>query len=203
VQVDGGALLCAPCSTMYPIVDGLPILLCYATPMHATFAERHASALASLPAFRLPDGAPAAGEEAVMRSFSKEWLDYDYDGVIWEMNYEDHERRFLEEMGPALRSDPPPRFLEVGCGLGITTFLALKNGAADAVGLDLSLAVWKASRHYHENPFLHFVQASAFALPFRKASYEVVYSRGVLHHTYSTERAFASIAPVCRPGGTL
>jgi len=202
-HVESGALLCEPCAAMYPVLDGLPILLGYATPMHATFVDRHREQLQQLGDYGFAHEEPVAGERAVMRSFSKEWLDYDYDGVIWEMNYEDHEQRFLKEIGGALARAAAPRFLEVGCGLGITTYLAQKNGAADAVGVDLSLAVWKASRHYRDNPFLHFVQASAFALPFAAASFDLVYSRGVLHHTYSTRHAFASIAPLCRPGGMV
>lgn len=202
--VESGALLCTPCRAMFPIVDGLPVLLCYTTPVHAEFTRRHAQeGLARHAAHRFPERAPADGEREVMNSFSREWLDYHYDGVIWEMSYADHERRFLSEMGPALREGAPQSFLEVGCGLGITTWLAHKNAGVDAVGLDLSLAVWKASRHYRENPFLHFVEASVFALPFAPRSFDLVYSRGVLHHTFSTERAFEQVAPLCRPGGTL
>jgi ubiquinone/menaquinone biosynthesis C-methylase UbiE/uncharacterized protein YbaR (Trm112 family) len=202
--IEAGVLTCTPCSAMFPIIDGLPILLCYSTPMHAEFMRRHAAnGLARHGAFQFLEHAPADGERAVMNSFSREWLDYDYDGVIWEMNYEDHERRFLREMGDALIDGTPRNFLEVGCGLGITTFLAHKNAGVDAVGLDLSLAVWKASRHYRDNPFLHFVEASVFALPFGERSFDLIYSRGVLHHTVSTERAFRHVAPLCRPGGTV
>ena len=202
--VESGLLLCDACGAMFPVIDGLPILLCYTTPMHATFVERHrGGALEPYADYRFPDREPANGERAVMRSFSKEWLEYDYDGVIWEMSYDDHERRFLKEIGPALTARGPRDFLEVGCGLGITTYLAHKNSGGDAVGVDLSLAVWKACRHYRDNPFLHFVEASAFAMPFAKGSFDLIYSRGVLHHTYSTEKAFESMAPLCRPGGTL
>jgi len=202
--VESGLLVCKPCQVKFPVIDGLPILLCYTTPMHATFDERYAARPQTrFAGYAFPEREPISGERAVMRSFSKEWLDYDYDGVIWEMSYDDHERRFLSEIGAAMTERQGQRFLEVGCGLGITTFLAHRNLGGDAVGLDLSLAVWKACRHYRDNPFLHFVQASAFAMPFAKASFDLIYSRGVLHHTYSTERAFESTAPLCRPGGTL
>jgi len=202
--VESGVLLCSACRAMFPIVDGLPILLCYTTPMHSLFRERHSDRdLSPYAAYRFLEGEPASGERAVMDSFSKEWLDYDYDGVIWEMSYHDHELRFLKEVGSTISDRETRRFLEVGCGLGITTYLAHKNSGADAVGLDLSLAVWKAGRHYRSNPFLHFVEASVFALPFAPESFDLVYSRGVLHHTISTEKAFESIAPLCRRGGTV
>lgn len=202
--VESGVLLCQPCRSMFPIFDGLPILLCYPTMMHAEFVRRHSGkGLERHASYRFPEREPADGERAVMNSFSKEWLEYDYDGVIWEMSYEDHERRFRQEMGPALTDGTARNFLEVGCGLGITTWLANKNGQLDAIGLDLSLAVWKASRHYRANAFLHFVEASVFALPFAPSAFDLIYSRGVLHHTLSTQRAFEQVAPLCRPGGTF
>lgn len=202
--IDSGLLLCAPCKAMYPVMDGLPILLCYTTPVHAQFLQRHAGrTLEPYSGYSFVETEPASGERLVMNSFSKEWLDYDYDGVIWEMSYDEHETRFLKEMGPALREPGLCNFLEVGCGLGITTYLAHKNSGGDAVGLDLSLAVWKACRHYRQNPFLHFVEASVFAMPFPPASFDLIYSRGVLHHTVSTQRAFDSVARLCRPGGTV
>jgi SAM-dependent methyltransferase/uncharacterized protein YbaR (Trm112 family) len=200
--VDFGVLMCTACAVRYPIYEGLPVLLPYTTGLHDTFAGRFARELEALPDFRFPNREPVPGERFVQSSFSTEWLAYDFDGVIWEMDYSDHERRFLLELG-----DHRPRrrcgtFLEAGCGIGITTALAQKNFGVDAVGVDLSLAALRATANHRTNPFLHFVQASVFYLPFAHETFDTIYSRGVLHHTYSTGRAFASLAGYCRPGGT-
>jgi len=202
--IDEGVLLCSRCAVMFPIVSGLPVLLPYTTPLHWYFKEQCFSGHAKpYPGYRFPSREPVSGERLVMKSFSKEWLDYDYDGVIWEMSYEEHEKRFLQEIGPALTEGNATTFLEIGCGLGITTYLAHKNAHVDAVGLDLSLAVSRASQHYRSNPFLHFVQASVFAIPLRKGIFDVTYSRGVLHHTYSTHEAFRAVVPHCRRSGVF
>jgi SAM-dependent methyltransferase len=203
-RVEAGAFLCHSCRTIFPILNGLPILLTYQTGAHAVFAEKYQRKLAAVARdYHFPNETPAIGEEAVRESFSEEWQSYDYDGVIWELNYPDHESRLLSEIGPIAAPNRIQRFLEVGCGVGLTTLHAQRNFGVDAVGMDLSSAPGKATAKFRGNPFLHFLQASVFALPFRPQTFDLVYSRGVLHHTFSTEEAFRRIAPLCRRGGTL
>lgn len=196
-----GCLTCAPCRLLYPIVDGLPVLLLYPTPAAAMWRGRFSEQLTSLRQFEIPVGAPPPGEEFVQRSFSREWDAYDYDGVMWDLSYADHELRFLAECGDeALAQARNELFVEIGCGLGVTTMLAQKHLSGDAIGVDLGAAAARATHHFRSNPRLHFVQASAFALPLRRASAALVYSHGVLHHTYSTEEAVTRAARLCRPG---
>jgi len=203
--IDSGVLSCGNCRTWYPIVRGVPVMLPYATRVHREFETLHREELnAHAPACSYASGRAVPGEELVLRSFSTEWLHYDFDGVIWEMQYEDHEKRFLQEMRNYVpRRDRPGRFLELGCGLGITTRMAQKNFGGEAVGVDLSEAAWRAAASNRENRSLHFVQASVFALPFEPHMFDTVYTRGVLHHTYSTREAFHALARMCRPGGAL
>jgi SAM-dependent methyltransferase len=47
------------------------------------------------------------------------------------------------------------------------------------------------------------VVASLFHLPFAEASFDLVYSQGVLHHTYSTYEAFRNGTRYVRPGGQI
>lgn len=201
--VESGLLSCGSCEVAFPVFKGLPVLLPYRTPLNAEFASAFAAALTDVRAFPFADCEPVEGERFVLSSFSTEWLAYHFDGVIWEMDYADHEKRFLAELG-GLRPEPgrKGRFLELGCGIGITTEMAERNFGVDAVGVDLSLASLRATARHKTNPFLHFVQGSVFYLPFEPGTFDTVYSRGVLHHTYSTERAFAALAPHARAGGT-
>ena len=200
--VDAGMLLCAGCKALYPIAHGLPVLLPYRTPLHEEFSLKYEARIRHLGNdWRFPARDPVPGERFVLRSFSTEWLEYDYDGVIWEMDYADHEQRFLAELGPFRPDDADGSFLEMGCGIGLTTFLAQRNFDVDAVGVDLSLAALRAAMRYRSNPFLHFVQGSVFYLPFAAETFDTVYSRGVLHHTYSTHEAFDLLAKHCKRGG--
>jgi SAM-dependent methyltransferase/uncharacterized protein YbaR (Trm112 family) len=200
--VESGLVSCATCALAFPIFKGVPVLLPYETSLHTAFAAEFEQKLTTAHAHPFARREPVDGERFVLSSFSTEWLAYDFDGVIWEMDYADHERRFLAELGghrPA--AGRHGTFLELGCGIGITTHLAQRNFGVDAVGVDLSLAVLPATARYKDNPFLHFVQGSVFYLPFSPGSFDTVYSRGVLHHTYDTAAAFRALARHARTGG--
>lgn len=202
--VDSGLLVCHDCKMWFPVARGLPVLLPYALPLHNEFSAAHRSELSRLgPGYQSPCKEPAKGERFILDSFSQEWEDYHYDGVLWDQSYDELESTFLHELGCDPAQEQGSSYLEIGCGIGVATYLAQKNFKGDAVGVDLSLASMKASQHYSKNPFLHFVQASAFYMPFRERSFDVVYSRGVLMFTYSTREAFRAIATYCRPGGRL
>lgn len=200
--VDAGLFTCHACRLWYPVLHGLPVLLPYSTPVHDEFLARYGQYVSRLGSgYDRPHQKPPAGEAFVQRSFSKEWLEYEYDGVLWAWTYAERESLFLAEMGREPPANVPGRFLEVGCGLGVVTEFAARHFPVDAVGVDLSLAAMRAARHYRDHPFLHFVQASLWRLPFAARSFDMVYSHGVLHHTWSTENAFTGIAHCCRPGG--
>jgi ubiquinone/menaquinone biosynthesis C-methylase UbiE/uncharacterized protein YbaR (Trm112 family) len=188
---EAGLLLCESCRLCFPIYEGLPVLLPYATDLHARF--RHSV----LSGYSWPSEQPAPGEEFVRRSFSREWLEYDYDGVMWDLSYDDHRARLYAELGLSSIATGST-FLEVGCGLGMSTAYAQEALQGDAIGVDLSLASLSATRHFVNNPRLHFLQASVFALPFRERSIDVTYSHGVLHHTFSTRAAFLEMAKRCK-----
>jgi SAM-dependent methyltransferase/uncharacterized protein YbaR (Trm112 family) len=202
VYVDSGMLLCNQCKYWFPIRYGMPVLLPFETPLFQEFREKHKEMISeNARGYTPPKESSRPGEEFVLRSFSKEWLKYDYDGVLWGWSYEDREETLLIEMGVGKGQAKGVRFLDVGCGLGVTTWIAERNYCVDAVGIDLSLAVLKASEHYKKNPFLHFAQASLFKLPIKEDVFDLVYAHGVLHHTYSTREAMEAIATCCTPGG--
>lgn len=94
------------------------------------------------------------------------------------------------------------RVLEIGVGAG-TDFVQWVRAGADATGVDLTDAGVALTR---ERLALEGLQArvevaDAEALPFADASFDLVYSYGVLHHSPDTPRAIAEVRRVLRPGG--
>jgi len=99
---------------------------------------------------------------------------------------------------------PDRDLLEIGCGLG-TDLSQFACGGARVTGLDLTVrSVGLAARRFAtEGREGRFLVGDAENLPFPDASFDVVYSFGVLHHTPEPPRAFAEIRRVLRPGGEL
>lgn len=91
--------------------------------------------------------------------------------------------------------------LDVGCGMGRFADVATRWGA-QVVGIDLSAAAEVAARNLEGRQFIA-LQADVFALPFAPASFDFIYSIGVLHHTPNCEQAVRALPQYLKPGGTL
>ncbi len=94
------------------------------------------------------------------------------------------------------------KVLEVGCGLG-TDGAQFARCGAQYTGVDLTEAAVELARSRFETFGLpgRFQTADAEDLDFPAATFDLVYSHGVLHHTPDTQRAVNEIHRVLRPGG--
>jgi len=93
--------------------------------------------------------------------------------------------------------------LEVGCGIA-TDGARFAEAGARYCGLDFAGPALELARRrfaLFELPG-SFVEADATELPFPDASFDLVYSHGVIHHIRDTERAIDEFHRVLRPGGT-
>jgi 2-polyprenyl-3-methyl-5-hydroxy-6-metoxy-1,4-benzoquinol methylase len=94
--------------------------------------------------------------------------------------------------------------LDVGCGSGIATQLLAEAGA-NVTAIDLTpWAVDTTRRRLAAFELAADVrQADAEQLPFADASFDLVFSWGVIHHSSDMDRALAELVRTCRPGGQL
>ena len=94
------------------------------------------------------------------------------------------------------------RLLEVGCGMG-TDLLQFARGGARCVGIDLTPRSIEITRHRFRlyGAEGDFMISDGEHLPFHDASFDVVYSNGVLHHTPDTEGAVREVHRVLKSGG--
>jgi ubiquinone/menaquinone biosynthesis C-methylase UbiE len=96
------------------------------------------------------------------------------------------------------------RVLEIGVGLG-TDFVRFARAGAVVSGVDLTEHAVELVRRRLELEGLEgeVHVADAESLPFEDASFDRVYSWGVLHHTPDTVRSVREAIRVVRPGGDL
>ena len=101
------------------------------------------------------------------------------------------------------------RVLEIGCGIGTDTINFARHGAA-VTAVDLSEKSLAVARQRAEvfglSDRVNFVRADAEELDralHSAASYDLVYSFGVIHHTPNPDRVLEQIRKQLKPGGEL
>lgn len=127
------------------------------------------------------------------------------------------ERRFLAEAWFAQAPGAPPfsglipfgelvgkDVLEIGCGTGVHARLLAEAGARVSA-VDLTPTAVELTKRRLELAGLEadVREADAEALPYPDASFDFVWSWGVIHHSEHTDRVIGEIARVLRPGGRL
>jgi SAM-dependent methyltransferase len=97
------------------------------------------------------------------------------------------------------------RIVEIGCGTGqMCVYLARADRVI--IGADLtraSLRLGAAAARRFGLDRVQFVETDLQRPGIKKASFDVVYSSGVVHHTPNPRAAFARVAALVRPGGTM
>jgi SAM-dependent methyltransferase len=93
--------------------------------------------------------------------------------------------------------------LEAGCGIG-TDGARFAAAGARYTGLDFSSAALDlAARRFTQGRLEgRLIEGSVTELPLPDASFDLVYSHGVLHHVPDAARAIRELHRVLRPGGT-
>jgi len=204
-----GVLLCAACKAWYPVSSYIPVMLTFETPFHRYFMQQHAEQLCSLAeyaAYRIPYGQPRPGERSIQDTFTDEWdtvqgneLSFGYTMDDLRALYEQVQLKWLASPGIEITS-----VLSVGCGLGREAIVLQDvTECKELFAVDLNFALLKSGEPNKERTNLHFVIASLYSLPFKAGIFDLVYSQGVLHHTFSPSAAFKAIADYVRHGGHL
>ncbi len=179
---DGAGLSCSGCGHRFEVTDGIPLLF-------------------------WPNQWEGAGEDVTdaVKLFYEEtpfpnYDDFDSVGSLIEKARQGRFAKLLDDQVP-----PGTRILECGCGTGqLTNFLSIANRTV--FGTDICLNSLKLGRGFQRKNRLanaHFLQMNLFRPVFKPASFDLVVSSGVLHHTSDPFRAFQSISKLVKPNGYL
>lgn len=92
--------------------------------------------------------------------------------------------------------------LDAGCGMGRFAEVASRWGAK-VVAIDLSRAAEVAAQNLADRDNVWVCRADLRRLPFALASFDYIYSVGVLHHTPNCEESFKGLLPYLKPDGSI
>lgn len=135
-------------------------------------------------------------KERTRRSFGYQWTVF---GEMVEQFAEDF-LNYIHPISPDFFAGK--RGLDAGCGFGRHIVHAARFGAS-MVGLDFSRAIERARQITNAVDGVRLVQGDVLQPPFRRGSFDFVYSIGVLHHLPDPEAGFRSLLPLVRPGGAI
>lgn len=181
-QAEPAGLSCASCRRTFGVEAGVPLLF-------------------------LPnewDGAPDV--TARIRSFYEQTPFPDYDDLDSTASLKEKARlglfaRMLDDQIPA-----GARIFDAGCGTGqLGNFLAL-SPERTVVAADLCLGSLRLAHEFKVRNRIDgvtFAQMNLFRPAVRPASFDLVISNGVLHHTSAPQRGFRALARIVRPGGFI
>ena len=170
------ALRCTACERVYPIVEGIPLLL-PAGAVAQVEADEHAYAAGD---------AYACGAEA-----NRAWLEIG----LWKR----------DRVAKLLRRNVPRASIDVGCGdWGVHHDVFSAVGTEVTVAGDVSLKLVRHARDHATAPHrVHYLVFSAEALPFADGVFDLAYCSEVLEHLEHPEHALAEIARVARGGRAI
>ena len=180
IEICPEGLRCPQTGELYPLLHGIPSLY------HPTMGE-------------------GADVTARVRSFYEKNPFPGYEGVeeFGELVNKGNKNPFSVQLLDAIGHNK--RVLECGCGTGqLSHFLQLNNN--HVLGIDISLgSLGLALEHKKHNQLVRssFCQMNIFDLAIKDASFDVVISHGVLHHTYDARAAFAQIVRKAKSGGFI
>ncbi len=141
-------------------------------------------------------GIPRFTQSQHLASFGRQWTRY-------EVAHDDEDRAtFQAKTGMSLDELKGLCILDAGCGGGRYAKVAGEAGAI-VVGIDHTEAVEKAASVCEHLPNVHFAQADLKRLPLVPATFDAVFSIGVMHHDANTRQLFDSVARMVKPEGRM
>lgn len=180
-QVDGeileGALSCRCCGASFPITRGIPRFV-------ARLGER----------------------QQIAESFGFQWKVRSQGrfeaGTLYGLSEDDELDAFFRALDIAPTDLKGRTILDAGCGDGFLVRLLAKF-PVHVVGVDINTSIDRTYEACRGFPNISVIEADLLYPPLRGATFDVVWSEGVIVCTPDPRAAFASLARLVRPGGRL
>lgn len=110
---------------------------------------------------------------------------------------------WLDQMGKVLAGSLPDQVADIGCGGGIYSRGWKALGAKSVVGIDFSQQMIDDARASTIDPDINFHVGSAYETGLAADTYDIVFSRAVIHHLNDLVNAMREAFRIARPGGMV
>jgi SAM-dependent methyltransferase/uncharacterized protein YbaR (Trm112 family) len=204
-----GVVRCRHCGRWYPVINRVPRMLPaeMLAEQFGSFSNEFQSQLADLGCAVTADSASvsAGGSHKQQTSdlFGFEWKQFDRFGWDDSSYSMDNEERVFPHKTLFRPEDLKGRLvLDAGSGNGRYSFIAAKYGA-HVIGVDFSSAVEVAAANTRDIDQIQIVQADVFRLPFPTATFDMIFSIGVLMHTGDASGAVRALVRHLKKGGEI
>ena len=173
-----GSLSCTSCNSIYPIKNGVPLLIA---------------------------GQVNSTVDLNRKNFAAEWI-YFTSKIDKDLAKGELESCFYDFV--KFKDLENKIVLDAGCGGGRFSYVAASESKAkELFGVDLSNAVFSAFKSTKELDNVTIIQADITNLPFKsssdKKSFDFIYSVGVLHHLPSPVQGFNSLTKHLKHEGKI
>jgi SAM-dependent methyltransferase len=203
-DVKEGVLYGEPGGYWYPIVNHVPVLMDHAIALHEDFKNKYKEQSFAIRDRKQPDKARRPGEDIQQRVFTREWNTLAVDDLSFGLDPDQRDKFITTELEwDSNATDTLPLIFEAGCGSGFEARSLDRVTKGYIFGIDMNLTVIRNGATHAINPFTNLAVASIFAIPVRSKAFDIVYSSGALHHTYSTKHAFNSILKARKDDGQI
>jgi ubiquinone/menaquinone biosynthesis C-methylase UbiE len=135
-------------------------------------------------------------------TFDMEWSGFRYGERIYGHSEEEELQDFFRRMSVDISFLQGKTVLDAGCGTGRLT-RSIARCAKEVVGMDFSGGIEEASHRNRALTNVHIVQGDIMHPPFKEASFDYVYSKGVLHYVPDVWTSLRSLASLVGRGGYL
>jgi len=105
-------------------------------------------------------------------------------------------KRFLKNLKNIIASLDTRNLLDIGCGEGFITDFIYKSVRCPVTGVDIGDKILKKARH--DYPEIFFIKGSAYKLPFKNKSFELITAIEILEHLDRPEKALKEFKRVSK-----
>lgn len=126
---------------------------------------------------------------------------------LWAASYGEEMNPVQQLESQALKELLPPLkgcvVLDLGCGKGRVSRLALERGAERTVGMDFSRQMLQAAASETHSGSAYYLVGNAVGLPFKKKTFDVIICALMMGHIENPDPVLSQIYEILRPGGFL